>query len=126
MPKVTITELNRRLTAEPKDFQEVMEQARRVSQGGETYACRLLYIHLCMLVVCHHFGICPDMDVMPDFLIYMSVSGQQSTMMSCNTSFLVIRAHLAVPFAGQQLMLDRRLLLVWPVRQFLRMSQRMT
>ena len=35
VPKVTITELNRRLTREPKDFQEVMEQARRVSQGGE-------------------------------------------------------------------------------------------
>ena len=35
VPKVTITELNRRLTGEPKDFQEVMQQARRVSQGGE-------------------------------------------------------------------------------------------
>ncbi|DBA86689.1 TPA: Dynein alpha chain, flagellar outer arm [Trebouxia sp. C0004] len=38
VPKVTITELNRRLTGEPKDFQEVMEQARRVSQGGEAPA----------------------------------------------------------------------------------------
>ena len=35
VPKVTIMELNRRMTGEPKDFQEVMEQARRVSQGGE-------------------------------------------------------------------------------------------
>lgn len=36
VPKVTIMDLNRRMTGEPKDFQEVMEQARRVSQGGET------------------------------------------------------------------------------------------
>ena len=35
VPKVTIMDLNRRMTGEPKDFQEVMEQARRVSQGGE-------------------------------------------------------------------------------------------
>ena len=34
VPKVTITELNRRVTGEAKDFQEVMEEARRVSQGG--------------------------------------------------------------------------------------------
>lgn len=36
VPKVTITELNRRMTGEAKDFDEVMAQARRVSQGGET------------------------------------------------------------------------------------------
>lgn len=35
VPKVTIMDLNRRMTGEAKDFQEVMEQARRVSQGGE-------------------------------------------------------------------------------------------
>lgn len=35
VPKVTITELNRRVTGEAKDFDEVMAQARRVSQGGD-------------------------------------------------------------------------------------------
>ena len=35
VPKVTITELNRRVTGEAKDFDEVMAQARRVAQGGD-------------------------------------------------------------------------------------------
>lgn len=35
VPKVTIMELNRRVTGEAKDFDEVMAQARRVSQGGD-------------------------------------------------------------------------------------------
>ena len=35
VPKVTITELNRRVTGEAKDFDEVIAQARRVSQGGD-------------------------------------------------------------------------------------------
>eukprot|EP00891_Asterochloris_glomerata_P001316 jgi/Astpho2/1316/Aster-06188 len=33
-PKVTLEQLTRRVTGEPKDFQEVMEMARRSSQGG--------------------------------------------------------------------------------------------
>ena len=32
--KVTLEQLTRRVTGEPKDFQEVMEMARRSSQGG--------------------------------------------------------------------------------------------